>query len=113
ARGVHEVAPNLWVQTPLVLPFPHSRVARVINRTILRRNVARLCRKLGFDSFQLWFFIPASPEYVKTMGESCSVYYCVDEWSAIPGVDAAQTRATEAALCRKVDVVFCTSERLL
>ena len=31
-RGAEHPAPNLWVVTPIVLPFPHSKLAIAINR---------------------------------------------------------------------------------
>src|SRR3954451_24960023 len=30
AAGAHNVENDLWVATPLVLPFPHSRIARAV-----------------------------------------------------------------------------------
>src|SRR6266404_4463458 len=38
-KGFHQERPNLYVYSPLVLPFPHSRLARWVNRTLLVRNL--------------------------------------------------------------------------
>ena len=46
-RGVKQVQPNLWVVTPIVLPFPHSKLATSINRRILRATIHWYRRKLG------------------------------------------------------------------
>jgi hypothetical protein len=41
------------------------------------------------------------------------VYYCADEYSCMPGMDAGLIRNLEASLLSKVDAVIVTSETLL
>src|SRR5262249_8567939 len=55
-KGPREVADQLWVYTPIVLPFPHSAMARVVNQQILKQSIGVLRRKLDMRSFQLWSF---------------------------------------------------------
>ncbi|MGA3067359.1 MAG: glycosyltransferase [Tepidisphaeraceae bacterium] len=111
--GAKQVRPNLWVYSPVVLPFPHSRWAAAVNRFILRTNLKILRRKLGMKDFQLWSFLPTVADYIGRLGESVSVYYCVDEWSKFSYVDGPKLAAAEERLCRKVDVVFATSASLV
>lgn len=106
ARGPVNVENDLWVMTPLALPLPHSAVARAINRQILHVTVGLARRRLGIDRFQLWTFLPNVADYVGTLGEELSVYYCVDEWSLFGYLDRDQTVAAERALLAKVDAVF-------
>jgi hypothetical protein len=113
ARGAQRVRENLWVYTPLVLPLPHSRVAAVINRRIIRAALWVLRRKLGMREFQLWTFLPTTSEYIGTLGESVSVYYCVDEWSKFNYVDGAKVSEGEHRLCSRADVVFATAQSLV
>ncbi len=112
-RGAKEVRPNLWVYSPIVIPLPHNRFAAAINRMILRTTLKILRLKLGMKDFQLWSFLPTVGDYIGRMGESVSVYYCVDEWSKFSYVDGARLAAAEERLCRKVDVVFATSASLV
>jgi len=72
-RGLH-------VYTPIVLPFPHSTIARALNRAILRGSINLLRDKLHMPEFQLWSFLPTAAQYVGKLGESLVVYYCTDEW---------------------------------
>ncbi|HZO17171.1 MAG TPA: glycosyltransferase [Polyangiaceae bacterium] len=113
ARGPKKVAEGLWVFTPLVLPLPHSRAARAINKPILQATIWALRKKLGMDRFQLWTFLPNVGEYVGELGESLVVYYCVDEWALFSYIDAAPTIAAEQELCERADVIFATSEALV
>lgn len=62
--------------------------------------------------FQLWTFLPTVGEYVGTLGESVSVYYCVDQWSGFSYLDGDKIAAAEESICRRVDIVFVTTARL-
>jgi glycosyltransferase involved in cell wall biosynthesis len=112
ARGPVNVENDLWVFTPLVLPFPHSALARKLNRGILRASLRLLRRRLRMAEFQLWTFLPSVPDYVGTLGESLAVYYCVDEWSMFSYIDTDEMIATERRLLERVDCVFCVNESL-
>jgi glycosyltransferase involved in cell wall biosynthesis len=113
ADGPQRVTDHLSVFTPLVLPFPHSRAAVMLNQQILRATTAYFRRRLGMGDFQLWSFIPTAVEYFGKLGESFRVYYCTDEWSQFSYVDGARVTAMEEELCRKCDIVFTTSRTLL
>jgi len=108
-KGPRVVAPNLWVYTPLVLPFPYTRAATLVNRWILRATVWLLRARLGMRDFQLWTFLPTTDAYIGVMGESVAVYYCTDEWSGFAHLDGQPVAAMERAVCAKADVVFTTS----
>jgi glycosyltransferase involved in cell wall biosynthesis len=112
ARGPVNVENDLWVFTPLVLPLPHSPVARRINQQILRASIRALRLRLGMDDFHLWTFLPNVADYVGTLGESLSVYYCVDEWSMFSYIDRDRTVGAEHLLLDRVDVVFAINHAL-
>jgi glycosyltransferase involved in cell wall biosynthesis len=112
ARGAQNVEHDLWVTTPLVLPFPHSPAARTINGWLLRALVRMLRLRLGIDRFHLWTFLPNVADYIGTFGEDLAVYYCVDEWSMFSYLDRAATVAAETRLLHKVDAVFAINAAL-
>lgn len=111
-RGPEKIHDNLWVYTPIVLPFPHSAAARAVNRQILRATVRALRLALGMDEFQLWTFLPNVADYVGTLGESLVVYYVVDEWSMFSYIDTEKTVAAERRLLERADVVFAVCHAL-
>lgn len=112
ARGPQNVENDLWVMSPLVLPLPHSAIARAINRQVLRATIRALRLRLGIKDFQLWTFLPNTADYIGTLGESLSVYYCVDEWSMFSYLDKEQTVAAELRLLDRVDAVFAINHAL-
>src|SRR5438128_9834117 len=46
-NGFRRERQNLWVYSPLVLPFPYSRSARAVNLFIIRRALQRWMRAVG------------------------------------------------------------------
>lgn len=112
-RGAEHQGPNLWVVTPMVLPFPHNRLAIAINRCILRATIGYYRRKFGLREFQLWTFLPNAVEYVGQLGEHLVVYYCTDEWSGFTYLDGQKMSAMECQLMKRADVCFMTARSLL
>lgn len=111
-RGPREVAKNLYVYSPAVIPLPQSPAARRINRRVLALTLRVLRRRLGIDRFQLWVFLPNAVDYVGALGESAVVYYCVDEWSMFSYINESFMADADRRLCRRADVVFATCEAL-
>jgi glycosyltransferase involved in cell wall biosynthesis len=111
-RGPVEVAPNLFVYTPIVVPFPHMPGAATINQGILRTTLAALRRRLGMQEYQLWSFLPTAQPYLGMPGEQLAVYYCTDEWSRFSHVDGERIARMERDLCRQADLVFTTARTL-
>ena len=111
-RGPREVADNLWVYSPLVIPLPRSPAARRINRQLLALTLRVLRRRLGIDRFELWVFLPNVVDYLGAFGESAVIYYCVDEWSMFSYIDESFMADADRRLCRRADVVFATCQAL-
>ena len=112
-RGLDQVQDNLWVFTPIVLPFPHSRLAQAANREIVKQTIRGLRLRLGMDQFQLWTFLPTAAPYIGSLGESIAVYYITDEFSQFSELDSDKIAAMERDLCQRADVVFVTANTLL
>ena len=111
-KGPINVENDLWVFSPLVLPLPHSSIARAINRQLLRATIAALRLRLGMKEFHLWTFLPNVADYVGQLGESLAVYYCVDELSMFSYLDEEQSVSAEKQLLDRVDVVFAINHAL-
>jgi len=112
-RGPIQVEHNLWVFTPLLLPLHDNALATRLNRWILRLTVRVLQRKLAFQDFQLWTFVPTSSDYVGALGEKLLVYYCTDNWSSFSFADPLRSEERMRDLATKADLVFATSETLV
>jgi glycosyltransferase involved in cell wall biosynthesis len=112
ATGVQQRHPNIWVLTPLAIPFYGSELVRAANGALLRAQVKHAMDKLGFKDPIGWSFLPSSAPVSGTLGEELVVYHCVDEFSAFSDAPAQQIRELERRLLAKADVVICSSEKL-
>lgn len=111
--GVTQVGPSAWLCQPLVVPLPHSPVAKRVNRKLLCWSIRRQIRKLGMQEPQLWTFVPNVGYVVGHLGESVVVYYCVDEWSEFSYVEGGKMLTEERELLQKVDLCFATASSLV
>jgi uncharacterized SAM-binding protein YcdF (DUF218 family)/glycosyltransferase involved in cell wall biosynthesis len=112
-KGFRQEQPNLFVYSPIVLPGPYSRVARAVNRWLLRRALRRWTRATGFYRPIVWTFLPTplALDLIHEIDPLLTVYYCIDDLaSSSPG--ARRIAASEERLFREADLVFVTSERL-
>ena len=108
-KGCRQVAANIHVFAPLVIPFHASAVARAINRWFLGWSLRRACRQLGFDDWITWTFLPTSADVVGNLGERFVIYHCVDEFSEFTGTDKNAVQSMERRLLQRADVVFVSS----
>ena len=114
--GLRRESHNLLIVTPTpVLPFRYNRFVNRLNAWLLRRFIRRAMRKTGFRSSVLWVYSPDAGRLVGTLGESYSLYYCADDWSASGqwwnNADHVQERENE--LASKVDLVIGTSTKIV
>ncbi|MHB8875269.1 MAG: glycosyltransferase [Myxococcaceae bacterium] len=112
AEGVEEVEPNIFVLSPLAIPFYGSAAAQAANRFLLRSQVLLAMRRLAFRRPISWSFLPASAPVSGTLGEELVVYHCVDEFSAFEDTNARQIAELEERLLSRADLCITSAERL-
>ena len=112
-KGFRLERENLFVYSPLVLPFPYSRIARWINRFIMVRAIRRWMNATGVEHPLVWTFLPTALalDLIKAVDPRLVIYYCIDDFEASSS-SARSIRRTEHRLFRDADLVFVTSERL-
>jgi glycosyltransferase involved in cell wall biosynthesis len=114
--GVREVAPNLAVSSPLMLPPLGSQRRRAANRALLVPIVTRAVRRHGLRDPILWTYLPTdtSLDLIRALRtpRSVTVYTCVADFAEL----APQRRrliAAEDELLRSADVVLAQGRRLI
>jgi glycosyltransferase involved in cell wall biosynthesis len=111
-QGVRQVEDNLWVASPLVIPWHDNRLARWFNDRFLQWWLKRQCDRLGFRDPILWTYNPLVGPMAARLGGSLLVYHCVDDLSAAPHLPAAAIERAEQELAHNADLVFTTSQKL-
>ncbi|HUN77927.1 MAG TPA: glycosyltransferase [Solirubrobacteraceae bacterium] len=104
-------ADGLHVLSPLVLPL-QQRPLRAVNRRLLRFQVRRATRRLGIERPILWAYVPQAEALVEPLRPELVVYHCVDDVSAIAGVDVPSFHATERRFAEQADLVLASAPAL-
>jgi glycosyltransferase involved in cell wall biosynthesis len=112
-QPLREPEPNIFVLNPLVIPAHGLASVRALNRNLLRWQVRRAMRRLGFRRPINWVFNPAAAVIAGGLGEECLIYHCVDEYTAFSGVPAQGLAELERGLLRRADLVIVSADRLL
>ncbi len=112
-KGIRKEQDNLYVFSPLVLPFPYSWIARKINRYLLVSVLARWMKIIDFADPIIWTFLPTglALDIIDNINKKLTVYYCIDNFS-VSSASAKKIRASERKLLTKADLVFVTSQAL-
>ena len=103
---------GLTVLSPLVVPFYRLRAVRALNAVLLRAQVRRAARRLGLSRPILWTYVPHAGVLAEVLEPSLVVYHCVDDITAVPGIDAGSAGAVEADFAARADLVFASSPHL-
>jgi uncharacterized SAM-binding protein YcdF (DUF218 family)/glycosyltransferase involved in cell wall biosynthesis len=112
--GFREERENLFVYSPIVLPFPYSALAVRLNAMLLLRALRRWMYATGAARRPIvWTFLPTPLVHALLRGldPELSVYYCIDDFAA-SSRGARRIVRSEEKLFHDADLVFVTSEQL-
>lgn len=109
--GAREVAKNIFVYSPLVLPPFGPRWQRLLNRRVLLRQLKQITRAMGMKDPLLWTYLPTDTavDIIRNhrTERSVIVYYnCADFSYLTP--KAKRLEESEQELVRLSDLVFVT-----
>jgi len=104
---------QLWHMVMPQVPFRRLPGIAQMNRFAGAQLVRRAMRSLGFHHTISWFVAPDAGSLAGRLGEDLSVYYCTDNYSAFPGVDAELLSRMDDDLTRRADQVFVSSPTLI
>jgi len=107
------VSHNLWHCTVPQLPFRRIPGVESLNRAFSQWAVRRGMRMLGTAKHLSWFVVPHPGFLAQRLGEQLCIYYCIDDYSAHPGVDTALIAERDRDLTQRADLVFVAPPALL
>ncbi|MDW8130299.1 MAG: glycosyltransferase [Bryobacterales bacterium] len=113
ARGPQPVGPQMWHCTLPQVPFRRLPAFRGLNRRLGPFLLRKWIRQLGWRRLISWFVVPHPGFLAGSLGEDYVVYYCTDDYSALPGVDRTVVARMDEELSRRADQIFAVSEHLL
>ncbi|SRR6266542_1163732 len=114
AGGVKPVGNGVDVLAPVLLPFPYSRVAGIINAHVLLRAIRRWLQDAGERPPTVITFLPTplARAVIRGLAPSQVVYYCIDRL-AESSPAARKLRHSESSMFAEADLVLVTAHGLL
>lgn len=112
-RGARRVKEGLRVKTLLQVPLHRFAIIRQFNRHLLRWTIRLMILRFRIKSPVTWFVVPHVSSLAGRLNESLTVYYCIDDYAALPDVDFAAVTAMDQELTANSNLVFVASETLL
>jgi glycosyltransferase involved in cell wall biosynthesis len=106
-------AEGVRVGTLLQLPFHRLALVRRINKTLLTAIARWMMWREGISRPITWYMVPHVSSTVGKLGERLSVYYCIDDYASMPGVEVTAIQKMDEELTSGADVVFVAAETLL
>lgn len=112
-KGIRERMDNLYVFSPLILPFPYLRIANWINRHLILSVLDKWIKIMDFSDPIIWVFLPTplSMGLISNLKHKIVVYYCIDNFR-VGSVAAKKIKKSEIRLLKNADLVFTTSKEL-
>jgi glycosyltransferase involved in cell wall biosynthesis len=99
------------VHNPLIWPSFRSRLDRWLNRQVLRRSLTRLIEEMPAPPVAITTQ-PTVADLVGRLPVRHWVYYCVDDFTAWPGLDHEAVRRLEQRLIDRADRLIASGDNL-
>jgi glycosyltransferase involved in cell wall biosynthesis len=108
-----KVGEQIYLATMPQIPFRRLPLVGALNRALGTFLIRRALRRLGFRQWISWFVVPHTGALAKRLAEKLTVYYCIDDYAAYPGMDRVAIQALDDLLTKRADVVFVAPRALL
>lgn len=112
-KGFRKEAENLYVYSPLLLPFPYSKIAKWINRYFMIMPLKNWLRIVEFNNPIIWTFLPTETalNIIDNLEKKILIYYCIADFNKLVR-DPKKVTSTENRLIKKCDLVFAQGKIL-
>lgn len=104
--------PGFYVLSLPFIPGHGSAAVRFLNRLIIRSGIELSQLLLGFRDPILWTYHPMTSTWLNCGRYRKSLYHCVDEIGAQPGMPTGLINESERDLAGSVDAVVATAPQL-
>ena len=113
-RGIRKISENLYICSPIVLPFPYSRFVKPINRMLFVQNVKKWMSLADFANPIIWTFLPTNitTDFIDSIeNKKLIVYYCIAEFAQLVR-SSKKVEKSEKELLKRCDLVFAQGEKI-
>lgn len=113
-KGFRKEADNLFIYSPVALPFPYSKFASCINRRLLIEPLKRWMKAMSFRDPIVWTFLPTSIalDMIDEFDDrKLLVYYNIADFDALSD-NPKKLKKAEEALIKKCDIIFAQGKAI-
>ncbi len=112
-KGYREVMDNVYTLSPVVLPFPFSKTARLINKRLIIKSIKKWMNAIEFYNPVIWTFLPTglALDIINCIDKKLLVYYCIADFEELAG-NSKNIKLTEEKVIRSCDLVFAQGKIL-
>ncbi len=113
SKGFRREKENLFIYSPLLLPFPYSKTARWLNRILLSRTLRQWMNSAGFYEPIIWTYLPTNlvSDMLDELNPSLVVYHCIADFEHLSD-RPEEISKSERKLLEKTDIVFAQNEAI-
>ena len=114
AKGFKNQSENFSTFSPIILPYPYSKLALYINKFIYIKNIKTWIETNQLEDTTLICFLPTpiNLELTKYINFKKKIYYCLDNLSK-GYLDSIKVRSYEKKFLKISDINFFTSQKLM
>jgi len=111
-KGLEKIEDNLFVLTPLIIPFSWFPLRDRFNIVFLKLQITLAQWKLGMKNPYIFVFSQNWYEYIVSLPCQKLIYYCVDEHSGFSGLDMQKFADLDNKMNSLADIIFCSARSL-
>jgi glycosyltransferase involved in cell wall biosynthesis len=111
-KSVQQVQENIFVISPLAIPFHSSSFMNVVNRILLTEQIRYYQNKLKFDHPIVWTFAPNVADILFNFGGKLHLYYITDDFTQFTGHPVKMIERQESVLIRRCNVLIASANYL-
>lgn len=112
-RGLENVETNIYIWSPVAIPFHKYEGLRYINSLYIAKMVRRILSKFDIKNPIIWSYLPNAIDVIKRLDASCIVYHCIDDYSEFTDVPVRAFQRMELEMLQSATLTVVSSRRLL
>ncbi len=107
-----KVKENIWVFSPVLLPFHKYSMVRILNKLVFQISIKFWKKRLNFSNDLLWTYNPLTTNLLNIKTYKKTLYHCVDDIQKQPNMPIHAIETGEKHLLKNSFITFVTSKKL-
>ena len=110
--GLRSVENNIYVWSPLAIPYHGFALANWFNSYLVASMVRRFVRKLAMIDQIIWSYLPNAIDIIEKLPPSKTVYQCIDDYAEFTDAPTVAFERMERRMLQRADVTVVSAKTL-